>query len=390
MKIEKGQNVLFYIALTIELMILLIDKSAITNSIEGRLFQLTVLLFACKVALTKYTLKEWILIVAFEILGFISYKMTGRNEIIRIVILIAACKGMNMKTVFTYMFYVVLTGCMVLVGLSLTGILGTVSITGVFRGDMVETRYCLGLGHPNALHCMFFMLAILGMYLYGSKMKLYQYAILLVVNGVVFFLTGSKTGMMVTTFAILFAVLLQYGKKLRKTPLFYGFVTLELTGCAGIAWLAAKYSELIPYHDNWRKFDRLLSDRIVNLFYDSASHAGTLATWTWWGVTENEYYFDLGWVRLFYWYGIIPASIYVVILFLLIRTVYKEKDYMGLMVLASLFLYTLVEAHIVSVYLARDYTLFLLGTYWTKMFRTDAEEAVHLWNVPAMILKKAE
>lgn len=53
---------------------------------------------------------------------------------------------------------------------------------------------------------------------------------------------------------------------------------------------------------------------------------------------------------------------------------------MGIVVLASLFIYTLVEAHIISVYLARDYTLFLIGGRFEKMFgvnkgkrETDAE-----------------
>lgn len=390
MKIEKIQNTLFYAALTIELLILLIDKSALSNPIEGRLFQITFLLFALKVGITKYTVREWLVILAFEILGFYSYKVTGRNEIIRIVTLIAACKGMNMKAVLTYMFYVVLAGCVALIGLSLTGILGTISITEIFRADTVETRYCLGMGHPNALHCMFFMLVLLAMYLYGKSMKLYQYAILLVGNIVFFLLTGSKTGMIVTTFAILFAVVLRYGKKLRETPLFYAITTLELAGCVSIAWLAAKYSERVPHHSNWRKFDRLLSDRIVNLYYDSAVHAGTLPTWTLWGVPENEYYFDMGWVRLFYWYGIIPAIIYVVVLFLLIWMLYKEKDYLGLVVLASLFVYTLVEAHIISVYPARDYILFLIGIYWTGMFHADKGVEEYFWKVPGRMFGKAE
>ena len=167
---------------------------------------------------------------------------------------------------------------------------------------------------------------------------------------------------------------------LQEKKLAYGLTAALLGGCIVIAFVAAACSERLAYHDFLRMFDRLLSDRIINLYYDSASHAGTLPTWTLLGVPENEYYFDLGWVRLFYWYGIIPALIYIFILFLLIREFYREKAYMGIVVLASLFIYTLVEAHIISVYLARDYTLFLIGGRFEKMFgvnkgkrETDAE-----------------
>lgn len=386
---EKTGKLIFYIGLTIEITILLIDKSAFINPIEGRLFQLTFLLFAAKVALTEYTLREWAFIILFEMLGFVSYWMTGRNEIIRIVTLIAACQEMNMKTVFSYMFKTVLMGCLLLILLSITGILGEVSLTEVFRGNIVETRYCLGLGHPNALHCMYFMLVILGIYLYENRMKLYHFAVLLLTDAGMFLLTGSKTGTAVTAFAIMFAALLRFGKKLREMPLFYILTAGELGACVWIAWWAAKNSEILPRYPEWRKYDRLLSDRIVNLYYDSASHAGTLPTWTLWGVPENEYYFDMGWVRLFYWYGIIPAAIYIGVLALLIWSLCREKDAMGLMILASLLIYTLVEAHIVSVYLARDYILFLIGAYWTGMFHLDKGKKGYLWHLPGMLSKKA-
>ena len=128
---DKAGKLIFFTALTIELLILLVDKSVITNPIEGRLFQITFLLFAIKICMTQYTKGEWGVIVLFELLGVISYLVTGRNEIIRIVTMIAACRNMNGRAVFAYIFKVVLGGSILLVLLSLTGILGAVSITDV-------------------------------------------------------------------------------------------------------------------------------------------------------------------------------------------------------------------------------------------------------------------
>lgn len=384
---RKAGNALFFIGLTIELLILLVDKSALTNPVEGRLFQLTFLIFAVKVCMTRYTVKEWVVIGLFEILGIVSYLVTGRNEIIRIVTMIAACREMEERVIFSYMFRVVLAGCLLIVSLSLAGIFGAVKITGIFRGDMEETRYCLGMGHPNSLHCMFFMLVLLFLYLYGKKIKWYAYIALFLLNFGVFFLTGSKTGMMVTAFAIAAALALAGSAGLRRGKFIYGMSAFLLMCCVAVAWFAAAFSERLPFHEGLRKFDRMLSDRIVNLYYDSASHAGTLSTWRWLGVEENEYYFDLGWVRLFYWYGILPACLFVLVLLLLIRELYRERQYMGIVLLASLFIYTLVEAHTVSVYLARDYTLFMIGVRFGAMFGADKGKKGYFFQAPAMLLR---
>lgn len=387
---EKAGRIFFFTALSIELLILLVDKSAITNPIEGRLFQLTFLLFACKVCLTKYTAGERTLIALFEVIGIISYLVTGRNEIIRIVTMIAACRDVGEKTVFSYMLRVVSAGCALIVLLSLFGVLGTVKMTAVFRGDVEETRYCLGMGHPNSLHCMFFMLVLLFLYLYGSRMKKYWFGVLFLANILLFLLTGSKTGMAVTAFAVLMAAVLVSFPGLQEKKLVYGLTAALLGGCIIIAFVAAAFSRDFWFHENLRRFDRLLSDRIVNLYYDSESHAGTLATWALFGVSENEYYFDLGWVRLFYWYGIIPALLFVFVLFLLIQQLYRERGYMGIVILASLFLYTLVEAHIISVYLARDYTLFLIGARFGALFHADQGKRRYFFQIPAALFCRTE
>ena len=47
---------------------------------------------------------------------------------------------------------------------------------------------------------------------------------------------------------------------------------------------------------------------------------------------------------------------------------------MGFVLILSFAVFTVVEAHIVSVYIARNYILFLLGAYWTGMFPFDGDD----------------
>ena len=133
---------LFYAGLTLELLIVIVDKSNYINPIEGYLFRVTFLLFAMKLVLTGYDRKEWIAILVLEAIGFISYRVTGDNDIIRIVTFVAACKNIPLKQMLRYAFYVTLAGCTVIILLSVMGVYGEISLTQAYGHESAEeTRY---------------------------------------------------------------------------------------------------------------------------------------------------------------------------------------------------------------------------------------------------------
>ena len=79
-------------------------------------------------------------------------------------------------------------------------------------------------------------------------------------------------------------------------------------------------------------------------------------------------YFDMGYVRLFFWYGIIPGIMYVLANLYLIYQSYKKRDYMLLIIVVGFSLFSLMEAHLISVYILRNYLFVLLGYYWYQPF----------------------
>lgn len=87
--IPKIGFVCFYIAIVTEVFLVIIDKSSYTNPFEGRIFQITFILCFLKVCMTKYTFREYVTVFLFCVLGVVSYFVTGRNEILRLVMLIA-------------------------------------------------------------------------------------------------------------------------------------------------------------------------------------------------------------------------------------------------------------------------------------------------------------
>lgn len=368
----------FYAALALEILIVIVDKSDYINPIEGQLFRLTFLLAAGKVLFTRYSLKEWMWIAVFFLLGFISYRSTGRNEILRIVVFIAACKGVDLKKMAGFVFYTTLGGCLLLMLMSITGIYGNLSITANFGRDIIETRYCLGLGHPNALHCMFFMLVILGLYLYADRMKWYHFLAVLLLNLGLYMLTDSRTGMLITmTFIVMVVVFHYFPAAGRWRWVYIAGIVLFLT-CLLLSAAASKYGLENPF---LARLDDFLNGRILDLYWGSDNHEGTMVHWSLFSDAGNTYYFDMGFVRVFYWYGIIPAVIYFILNMMLIWQCYRKKDPVGLAMMIVLAIYTVVEAHIISVYIGRNYILLLLGAWWSDMlYAGNKEKEEYLWT----------
>ena len=393
---------LFYGGLTIELLIVIVDKSNLINPFEGRLFQITFLIFLLKLLLTDYSKKEWHWIVGLELLAFFSYWVTGANELIRIVTFVAACKNIPLKQMMRYAFYVTLAGCAVIVLLSVTGIYGDISLTQAYGRESAETtiyigvepaketRYTLGMGHPNALSCMFLMLLVMAVYVYFERMKWYLYLFLMLLNVGVYALSGSKTSMLITTAFLAGACALTYCRFLREDRFGYLCGLLVFAACIAfsvdaavcaqrvrdVQWNEFYYGE--PLDDRHivtlAKIDRRISGRIISLT-DTEANDGMIQTWSLFSRPENmEHYFDMGWVKVFYRYGIVPGIVYLLAHLALLWRIYRRKDACGLAVFTVLAVYTVVEAHLVSFYIGRNFLLMMMGWYFFPVIPDSAED----------------
>lgn len=380
---------LFYAGLTIELLIVVVDKSNFVNPIEGRLFQITFVFFFLKLLLTKYTGKEWCALLLLELLAVVSYRVTGANDLIRIVTFVAACRDIPLRQMMKYAFYVTLAGCMVIVLLAVTGVYGEISLTQAYgREDpettlyvgveaAKETRYTLGMGHPNALSCMFLMLVIMGVYVYFAQMKWYLYLFLMLLNVGVYQLAGSRTSMLITAVFLVGACVMTYVKFLRENWLAYLCGLLVFLLCIGFSVDAAVCAQRVRdakwnafFYKNPRdndhivvltKIDRYISGRIVSLT-DTENNDGMIHTWSAFSCPGNmDHYFDMGWVKVFYRYGIVPGIIYLAAQLVFLRKLYKRRDACGLVVFTVLAVYTVVEAHLISVYIGRNFLLMMMG-----------------------------
>lgn len=381
----KAGEVCFWIGLMIELLIVIIDKSAYINPLESQLFRLTFLLFCIKIALTKYSAREWLAILLIGSILFISYLVNERDEAVRVAALIAACKGMDIKKVMKVVFWTTLAGCLALIILSVAGIYGAVSVTADYGRGGMETRYTLGMGHPNALHCMLWLVVVLAVYCYADVLKWYSYAAFLAMDFVLYAFTNSKTGVIVWALFVVAAFAMRYSKTCRYNKAAYLLGSAIVLGCIVFAMMGSHIENTYDTPDSlMHRLDKLLNGRYQSCY---AVEAARLENWKVFASPENTEYFDAGFVRLFYWYGIIPGILYIGMNAYLLYQSYKEKDDVLLVMIVSFSVYNLMEAHFISVYLLRNYLLVLMGYYWYQPFAAKHRFEGYFWQVRGLLGK---
>ena len=365
-KMNKIGNLCFWIALVTENVIVMIDKSAYINPWEGKLFRLTFVLFCIKVITTQYSKKEWIAIAIAGILASISYLVNDKDEVVRAAVFVISCKNIDVKKILKVVLGITLAGSVILFVLAASGTFGAMTMTANFgRGPfpgIVETRYCFGMGHPNAFQCMMYMTTVLCLYIYVDKMKWYHFVLLFLINVITYHYTDSNTAMLVIGATIIGAAIMKYVPILKNLKWIY--------------WLSAAFvlalvifSAVGSYTGRETQFmydlDQILNGRFQ---YAHAIENARVENWTWFSSKANTEFFDQGFIRLFYWYGIVPGIMYILANMYLIYQSYSKRDYMLLIMVVGFSLFSLMEAHLVSVYILRNYLFVLLGSYWYLPF----------------------
>ena len=283
-----------------------------------------------------------------------------------------------MQKCLKLVFYMTLTGCLLIMFLSFFGVGEGLALTQDYGRGSVETRYTLGMGHPNALQCMVWALTVLALYLYGEKWKWYGYVAALAVNTGFFFLTDSKTSLAAAVFAVGFTWIICKckGEKIIKLC---GIGSILVTVGSIILSTVVACKAHYVYEYDWgidksktayayKVLDNILTGRMRSLC-DNERWEGTISTWKLFAEPANNYYFDMGWIRLFYWYGIIPGLIVVAVILIWMIQCCRRKENMVLMIIVSIAVYTVFEAHMVSAYIGRNYLLFILGASWCQLLK---------------------
>jgi hypothetical protein len=368
--ITKLRNIALYAALTIELLLMVYERSVFPLSSPKQIFRISFVLSVIALLLTKYSFKQWIAIVIACAISVVSYKITGNNDLLRFSVFVIACKDVDLKAMLRYIFVMTTAGALLIVAMSVTGFAGDIRLIDDFgREAGSEVRYTFGFGHPNTLMSVVFSIEVLFVYLIRDYKRAVRNGIMvamLALNVILYFFTGSRTGVALTVFTIVLAFAVYEIKFLQESVFLYGFGVAVIGACVAFSVWAAKISKYArkKKYPFYYKLDKILTGRIQSLYYDTKPHKGSFKTWSLFGDEfSGNSFFDMGWVRLFYWYGIIPAILILLVIVYFIYRLYRKRDYATMIMVISISVFTLVEASFVSSFIGRNYLLPIAGVY---------------------------
>lgn len=365
-------NYLFYLALTVELVLMIVEKSDISFAYESYVFRATFLLTFLSVIIQKHEKKEWFIIVSFLAFTFLCYFLSGKNDLLRVAVFVMAAKNIDLNKTMKYCFYVSAAGFLIIALLSLTGVMGEVVRIDDYGRDIVdEVRYVFGFGHPNSLFSAGYVLFLMWLWIYGRNCSWLYYIPIAGLLAVLVNLTKSRTGMAIAAMTFVLAIFFKLFKKLENFKFPYILETIvSPIFCVVISVFAAGLTEyqytgkgIFTMDVRYWNIEEKINYRMSNLYYSAENHGGILGNWKLFASHGAESYFDMGWVRLFYWYGIIPTAVIILLILLINYICYKKKDIWTPIIFFSLSVYTILEATFVTQYIGRNFFLIIAGVY---------------------------
>ena len=279
------------------------------------------LLFS-KVLFTRYTKKEFFILIPIAVLALYNYTVSGNTFCVYTILVIASAKDIDYSTLFKTLFYSTLFAIIFVGVLSFFDIGSPTKLVEDFGRGLVETRYCFGLHHPNIWHQAIARCIVFGCIGYYKQLNIVHLLILFVFNYFIYMLSVSRTGLLATGIFLILIIFYKYWGKFMHTL----FVKIcAVTGMISIYGLYIYFTVKLTgeYHRmaelfNWkvttgrlRQAVNYLSENPSRLFSSRFPDDGTL--------------FDCGFFRLFYEGGYLWAGLFFITFLILIFFAMKKN-----------------------------------------------------------------
>lgn len=369
-KKEKIGNILFTTAIILELLIMMTDYSAITLPLRGRIAQLAFVLFGCKILTTKYSKKQWIVIILLGILGCVSYFTCDEEYVLRAIVMVFAAKDIDLLKTVKIIWAGTLLGTLLIIGLSITGIMGELAEVRNFGRGLVETRWKFGFSHANNIHDILWYVTALFLLIKGKTCNWKHYVLITFLNVGLFFFTISRNGLLATEMLVLACAFFHYFPAFQEQEWPYCLGVAGLAACIVLTLLGGMYCAAHTEYLN--TIDRLLTGRLEMVWeYAPAS------SWKWFPEARSLSYVDNGFASILFYYGILIGVGYWILILYMIYRFYREKNGIGLVILITTIFITFMEStFIFSVSLLCNPLYLLLFDNWYLFGKAQISEKI--------------
>lgn len=319
---------------------LLLMKYVGSNS--SILQKIALVLLFLKLIGTRYSKKEFFIILPLMALSLYNYRLCGNMYCFYNVLFVACMKDIDYTHLFRVLFFSTFSALLTIGLLSFADIGGVVSMTQDFGRGGIETRYCFGLYHPNLWHqavarcIVFFSLG------YKEQLKWPHFVILFFINMAAYNFSVSRTGLLAVSAFLLLMLLYKYAHKLLQ----HRFVKICLFTATFGAY--ALYTYLIyDFANNLTIYAQLFDMKLATgrlgqaVKYLTQNPVRLLGT----RFPNDSTLFDCGFLRMISESGYVLAGIFFILLFaLLVKALKNNWGYVTATII-FIVLYSLYEVH---------------------------------------------
>lgn len=345
---------LYMVAKTIELSTVFYEIPAMPSIMKILRYLSYLIVFVKLLYDSKYTENEIIkILLMVMLLGVISFHV-GNNVLFCSFFFIIAARNMDMNHLIKIIFWiqVILT-----IGMAALSQLGVVSDwTYHLEG---RNRHSLGYLYPSYISSIFFYVILAYLLIRRNRLKLIEVVIIEVLNGIIFFLTDSKTSFFLTAITLMVFWLIKFYKKELKMNVYSKILYVASIPIIAIVSIMAcfLYSEenkVLLFINNF------INNRLImghNAFLDHGlSLFGEQIQWIGYGglgylnsSLQGEYNFvDCSYVKVLLDYGIIFFVLMICGYALVSVRAIKNKDRYMCLCIIFMCIYSIIEPRIIE------------------------------------------
>ena len=284
-----------------------------------------------KMLLTKYTVKEFIVVSGLVLLGGITYLVSGEKGALLYILMITGLKNVPVKRVFKVGAVIWCSSFLIMCLLNATHFIeGPFKVHEKFGMGMV-IRWGLGYSHPNVLHVSYLAFVMFLVYLMDQKFNWKSAVGFMIGNMIVFIYSLSSTGVIIVAFYLCLAVYWRYRGKFNKAEKI--LIQLVFPVCVGFS-LAA------PLLLKGKAFDIVNDIMNTRLFLSRAFlslHSFTLFGVRLSEVTTSQFTMDNSYVFSFVIYGMVLFVVMGCAYLILVHKYCKEEKGKELSIILTCF-----------------------------------------------------
>lgn len=361
-KLRRPGIAVFYTALLLILFVDYVSATSVSLTYSGRLFQLAAVLLMFKVFVTKYTKTEYILLGLSLIIAALSFLYVHNYFACLLFLLIFAGKDIPFKKIVS--LYLIFVGACIVITASTAflGICGEISMKQDFRGLGIETRYCFGFTHPNTCHIINLQFILVLIWFFWEKVEWFHIVTAILINIFIYIFTDSRTNMLLGTVVLGIMLIGKIWKWIQKAEWVYGLGIITLTASLLLSFLTVIYdtteSALLNFVDKvWTS--RIYWGHIWAKYYLTYED-NTVTGWTerekvtLFSHRDGQILIDMGFLKLYYNYGIIIFTIVIALMLIKIYRNARKKDLAELMIIVSGMVWMLGESFSFGQYITRN------------------------------------